>query len=822
MEVWLTPAHGQPNIKGDVIGAADIIGQTVSHYHILGKLGGGGMGVVYEAEDTRLGRRVALKFIPQDLTSDHKSLERFFREARIASQLNHPNICTIYDIGDFEGQPYIVMEKLEGSSLRDLLNGTPMSTDKVIDVGIQVSDALAACHAKGIIHRDIKPANIFLSPNGQAKILDFGLVKVQPEFEGAALEDLTIAGEIFGTTVYMSPEQARGEDLDPRSDLFSLGVVLYEMATGHKPFRKNNSVTSLNALLNERPPSPRKLNPALPEELEGVLGRAMEKDRGQRYQTALAMKGDLQSLKKDSEPGLTTSARLKPVLPYKLRTSTFETGSKWQVYILLGVIALLLTVLIPVGGWWLKHRGGTAPRNTIAVLPLRNLNGDVSVDFLRFALADEITNTLAYNRSLDVRPTSMTQKFAGTDVDPQKAAQELHASILVTGHFVPRGENIVVTLEAIQASDNKLIWQTTQMAPAQDLIALQADLAAQVRQGLLPLLGVGQNAQEAGSRPKNAQAYDLYLHSLAIPHDPVANKDALAVLQQVVQMDPTYAPAWEELGLRSYYDATYSDGGEAMLQQSNRAYAQALKLDPNLTLALGQLITNGVERGELGKAYESAEALVKSRPDSAQAHFALSYVFRYAGMLEESARECNTALTLDPGNYMFRSCAWTFQELGQTERAWDFLRLDAGSEWAAYVKPSLLLRANRVAEAKEAVKHMPTAPRYRRELLEACLGLRPASDLDRIARDMENSQVNELDPEMLYYQGALLGYCGKNQAALHLLQNAVERSYCAYSNLINDPLLAKLRADQDFDKVLTSAHACQEVVKARTERKNGQ
>jgi len=210
---------------------------------------------------------------------------------------------------------------------------------------------------------------------------------------------------------------------------------------------------------------------------------------------------------------------------------------------------------------------------------------------------------------------------------------------------------------------------------------------------------------------------------------------------------------------------------------------------------------------------------VKSRPESAQAHFALSYVYRYAGMLPESARECNSALTLDPGNYMFRSCAWTFMELGQTERAAEFLRLDAASEWAAYVKPSLLLRAGKVDEAREAVKHMPTAPRYHRDLLEACLGLRPSGELDRIAHEVETSQVNELDPELLYYQGAWLGYCGKNQVALQLLQSAVERNYCAYSNMLNDPLLAKLRGDPAFDKVLTSASACQEVVKAREERK---
>lgn len=543
-----------------------------------------------------------------------------------------------------------------------------------------------------------------------------------------------------------------------------------------------------------------------------LQGRAMEKDRGNRYQTALAMKGDLQSLKKDSEPGLSTSQRQRPALPYKLRSNAFESPTRrWQVYALLGIIALLLSILIPVGAYYLKQRTGAAgAKNTIAVLPLRNLNNDISVDFLRFALADELSNTLAQNRSLEVRPTSMTQKYVGNNIDIQKAARELHAAIALTGHFVERGENLVVTLEAVHASDDRLIWQTTYIAPAQNLIALQSGLASQVRQGLLPVLSVGQGTEEAGSKPKNAAAYDLYLHSLAIPHDPAANKDALAVLQEVVEMDPTYAPAWQQLGLRSYYDATYADGAEKMLQQSNDAYDKALQLDPDLTIALGQQITNSVERGELGKAYAAAQALVKKKPNSAQAHYALSYVFRYAGMLEPSARECNTALSLDPGNYMFRSCAWTFMDLGQTQRAMDFLRLDAGSEWSAYALPSLLLREGKTAEAKDAVKHMPAAPRYHRDLLEACLGVRPPGDLDRIAKELQANEGSELDPEQVYIQGSLLGYCGKDDAALNLLQSAVERNYCAYANLLNDPLLEKLRANQAFNKVLTAARACTE------------
>jgi len=797
-----------------------VVGETVSHYHIVGKLGGGGMGLVYDAEDIRLGRHVALKFIPADLANDRKALERFVREARAASQLNHPGICTIYDIeDDTNGQPFIVMEKLEGMSLKDRLLGEPMDVEEILDIGIQVADALAACHAKGIIHRDIKPANIFITKSGQVKILDFGLAKMAPAYATgdyvAAEDPLSIAGDIFGTAVYMSPEQARGEELDARTDLFSLGVVLYQMATGKKPFAGNNTVTTLEAVLNRKPVPPLKLNPNLPPDLQDIIGRAMEKNRGNRYPTALAMKADLQTLKRETEPELTSSGRIRSPFPYRIATSTFETTSRWQTYLLVAVSALLIMVLTLAGLWWVKHRqtGPVAAKNTIAVLPLQNVNGDVSVDFLRYALADEIANVLTYTRTLDVRPSSLTRKYSGSDVDPQKVGRELHVATVLTGHFVKQGENLLVTLEAIDVRDNRLLWQTNFTAPAQDLIALQSDMAAQLRQGLLPTLGVTGATVATGTRPKDPGAYDLYLHALALPHDPGPNKDAVAVLQHVVQMDPDYAPAWEQLGLRAYYDATYSDGGEPMFQLSNQACERALQLDPNLTLAAGQLITNRVERGELGKAYHAAQELVKRRPESAQAHFVISYVYRYAGMLEEAANQCNTALALDPGNYIFRSCAWVFMDLGKTDRAADFVRLDALSQWAAYVTPYVDLRAGNVAAAREAVKHMPTAARYHRDLFESCLQLRPASELDRLAHEAETSFPAEPDPELWYNEGALFAYCGKKQAALHRLRSAIENNYCSYSNLLTDPLLDKLRADPDIDKLLTAARECQEAVR---------
>ena len=797
-----------------------MVGQTVSHYKILGKLGGGGMGVVYEAEDTRLGRHVAIKFLPDNLTGDPKAMERFEREARAASLLNHPSICTIHEVEDHNGHPFIVMEKLEGVSLKQRIRGNPMDVDDLLEVALQVADALSASHAKGIIHRDIKPANIFITSTGQTKVLDFGLAKLLRNEKLATSEEtpiedsLTAVGVIPGTAVYMSPEQARSEELDPRTDLFSFGVVLYEMATGKKPFTGNNVVMTLDAVLHTKPPSPITLNPRLPKELEAIIGKAMEKDRNKRYASAAEMKADLQHLKKETESGLTRTAG-RATAPVRVLTNTFQTPGKRQSYLLLAVTALLITVLVR----WEPGFSNTGPdswqepsKNAIAVLPLQNLNGDFSVDYLRFALADEIANTLTYSRTLDVRPSAVTRKYVNADLDPQQVGRDLHVGTVLTGHFQKQGNHLLVTLEAIETGTERLLWQTNLTGSTQDLIGMQQQLAKQVRQGLLPMLGAAGGFLETSTRPNNQEAYDLYLRSVALSHDAAPNREAIKSLEHVVELDPNYAPAWAEVGQRYYYDATYSNGGEQMFQHSNVALERALALDPNLIAAASQLIVNRVDRGELGKAFEAAAALAKRRPENAQAHFTLGYVQRYAGMLEESTRQCDTALTLAPGNFQFRSCAWAFMELGKFDRARDFIQLDAGSEWANYITPSLLLREGRTAEAREAVKRMSNAPHYHRDLMEACVGLRPPSELDRMAKDAETSQPSDPDPELSYYQGAIFAYCGKKAAAFHMLKTAIELNYCAYSNLLSDPLLRGLHSDRQFDELLTAAHACQQAV----------
>ena len=775
------------------------------------------MGVVYEAEDLKLGRHVALKFLPENLTGDPKTLERFMREARAASQLNHPNICTIHGVEDTNGHPFIVMEKLDGQSLKQHIAGHPMDVDKVLDVGVQVADALVASHAKNIVHRDIKPANIFLTPSGQVKVLDFGLAKlvhnIGTDDDAGADNSLTAVGVIPGTAVYMSPEQARSETVDARSDLFSFGVVLYEMATGKKPFAGNNSLMTLDAVLHSKPVPPKDLNPKIPVELEGIIGKAMEKDRNHRYQSAAEMKSDLALLKRESESGQVKSGSHTTRL--RVATHTFGRSSpRWQFYLLIALAALLLTIVSAVGAWWYKHRevANAEEKNAIAVLPLQNMNGDFNVDYLRFALSDELTSVLTYSRTLEVRPSSMTRRYVALDLDPKTVGKELRVGRILQGHFMKQGDTLTVTLEAIDVPTDRLLWETTVTRKADDFIGLQDQLKTQIQNGLLPVLGGG-GAIESASAPKNQEAYDLYLRSVAQAHDPKPNKEAIKMLEWAVGIDPTYAPAWEALGQRYYFDSTYGGGGEEAFQKSNSAYERALSLDPNRVMAASSLITNRVERGELARAYDAASDLVRRRPQSADAHFAFAYVLRYAGKLELSAQECNTARHLDPGNFAFRSCAWSFLEMGKTDRALDFVQLDAGSEWAAWVTPYVHLAEGNVAEARNDVKNMSKSPSYHRDLMEACTAAQRPGDFAKIVRENESSVMLELDPENWYHVGALMADCGQTEPALRLLKAAVQQNYCAYTALLDDPLLKDLRKDTAFNEVLTASSNCQAVLK---------
>ena len=816
-------------------------GTVLSRYRIISKLGAGGMGEVYLAEDTQLDRKVALKILPENPAIEGERMRRFVLEAKSASALNHPNIITIYEIGETGNRHFIASEYIDGQTLHRRISGGPMSLNAVLDAGVQIASALQAAHEANIVHRDIKPDNVMIRPDGLIKLLDFGIAKVSPPIaptgihrveSATTLKGGTSPGFIIGTAAYMSPEQAKGVLVDARTDVFSFGLMLYEMLTGRHPFEGETPMDVIGAILHKEPVPIRQLLPDIPAEMERIINKLLRKDSNERYQTIKDALIDLKDVRKELE----FQDKLKGTVPSgkeKANTTAAHTTSQARVqtnssaeYLVseikrhkLGAATLTVLLLAAVGVFYFLAVGRSSssadnsPITSVAVLPFQNRNGDAETEYLSDGLAESLIYGLSQLPDLKVSPTSSVFRYKGKEIDPIEIGNNLGVNAVMTGRVAQRGEDLTISVELVDVRNKKLLWGKQYDRKLVDLLATQREIATQITQNLkMKLSGADATAMMTKHYAKNSEAYQLYLkgHYHASKYTKEGFNKGIEYFDQAISKDPNFALAYSGLAFCYLNQTDWVFAPKDSVPKVRHAVENALRIDDSLAEAHTMLAMIQLQYDwDWLAAERSFRRAIEINPEYALGRSFLAWHLAAMGRFDESIAEDKRALELDPLSPAVNAdLGWDLYLARRYDEAIEQLRKAVDLEPNYWVSHVLLGRCyEQQRKLAEAVAEFEKARQIENSIPEvvAALGHGYAisgrkADALKIVRELEERSKREFVPS--YNIATIYLGLGMKDEALRYLAKAYDEGSYFMIHLKVEPILDSIRDDPRFVEIV--------------------